>query len=266
MTERIHPLSCKSLASWVIIATIIGCSYPVVAEGQDKAVRIAVLGDSMSDGIWGGLLRLTSKEVCLRGRFAFGRYGENGTGLTRIDKFDWPAQANAVIEDFHPDLIVVSIGLNDNQSIVEPNKVRTDYATPAWNEKYKEIITRFLNAASPAAAGVLWVGNPVLRDRSAQLPSQERNRLFSEAITSFADPKVRYVKPWRLNVNADADDTFQAYGPDMNGSRAQIRATDGVHFTVLGYDLVTAYLMPIILNHLRQGEIEIPYPCVERSN
>lgn len=263
MIERIPNLRYKFLSGLVIIAIIIVGSYPVLAENMDKAVRIAILGDSMSDGIWGGVLRLTSKEVCLRGKFAFGRYGENGTGLTRLDKFDWPMETKTVIKDFRPDLILISVGLNDNQSIVEPTKVRTDYGTPAWNEKYKEIITRFLNAASPVSAGVLWVGNPILRDRSAQLPSQERNGLFSDAITSFGNPKVRYVTPWKLN--ADRDDIFQAYGPDLNGSRVQIRATDGVHFTVLGYDLVAAYLMPIILDHLRNSEIEVPYPCLERS-
>jgi hypothetical protein len=263
MFERVPTLRYNLLAGWIIITAIIGSSDPLLAESPDNAVRIAILGDSMSDGIWGGLLRLTSKEVCLRARFSFGRYAENGTGLTRVDKFDWPTQTQKVIEDFHPDLNVISVGLNDNQSIVEPNKVRTDFGTSAWNEKYTEMITRFLNAASPASAGVLWVGNPVLRDRSAQLPSQERNGLFSDAISRFGDPKVRYVKPWQLNV--DRDDVFQAYGPDLNGSRVQIRATDGVHFTMLGYDLVAAYLMPIILDHLQKSEIEIPYPCLDRS-
>src|ERR1700740_558527 len=48
-------------------------------------IRIAFIGDSMSDGIWGGIVRATAKENCLK--FTFGRYGENGTGLTWTDMF-----------------------------------------------------------------------------------------------------------------------------------------------------------------------------------
>jgi hypothetical protein len=261
MNERNRVSRRSFLAGCAVIATEVLYPLEAMGAGSEKPVRIAFLGDSMSDGIWSGLVRLTSKEACLKDRFTLGRYGENGTGFTRSDKFDWPTETKVIIEEFHPDLIVVSMGLNDAQSIVERSKARTDYGKPAWSKKYEDIVAEFLASASAAPAGVLWVGNPVLRDKTSQSAAQERNRLYSDAIAGFGNPKVFYVKPWQLN--AAGDDSFQAYGPDPNGSRAQIRAADEVHFTSLGYDLVGAYLMPIILDHLRKSEIDIVYPCVK---
>jgi uncharacterized protein len=233
--------------------------HTVAAAEAPKPIRIAFLGDSMSDGIWAGMLRLAAKEACLKDRFALDRHGENGTGLTRSDKFDWPSETKSIIEDSHPDLIVVSLGLNDNQNIIERSKVHIDYATQAWGKRYAAIASEFLQIASTAPAGVLWVGNPILRDKASQSAALERNRVYSEAIADLGNPKVVYVKPWQLNPAGD--EAFQAFGPDASGSRVQIRAPDGIHFTSTGYDLIAAYLMPIIRDHLRKSEIEIAYPC-----
>jgi uncharacterized protein len=242
----------------VIAAGILGSG---TAKATEKPIKIAFLGDSMSDGIWGGILRLTSKESCLKDRFVLGRYGENGTGLTRVDKFDWPTETKAIFTEFHPDLILVSMGLNDNQGIVERTKAHTEYGTPAWTTKYGNIVTEFLTIASVAPAGVLWIGNPILRDKAAQSAAQERNRLYAEVVAGLGNDKIQYVKPWQLN--GAGDDSFQAYGADQNGFRAQLRAPDGIHFTAVGYDLVAAYLMPIILDHLRKSEIDIALPCTK---
>src|ERR1700760_2234565 len=61
-----------------------------------EEVRIALLGDSMIDGIWGGLLRAVQKENCAH-LIKLGRYGMIGTGLTRADKFDWTEEAKSIL-------------------------------------------------------------------------------------------------------------------------------------------------------------------------
>src|SRR5438309_59202 len=114
---------------------------PAFAVPSDE-LRIALFGDSMIDGIWGGLLRAVQKENCAQGGIKLGRYGMIGTGLTR-----------------------------------------------------------------------------------------------------------------------SGEDAFQSYGPDASGSRIQIRASDGIHFTTAGYDMVTAYLLPKIIAHLKANKLEIAYPC-----
>jgi hypothetical protein len=219
-------------------------------------IRIAFIGDSMSDGIWGGIVRATAKENCLK--FTFGRYGENGTGLTRQDKFNWAEEAKSIVAEFHPDLVVVSIGLNDIQSIVEANRTRTNYGTPAWSKKYGEMVGTLLQSLSASRAGILWIGNPILRNPAANSAAQERNNIIAEAIGAFGPP-ARYVKPWQLN--GSGEDSFQAFGVGPSGSRVQLRASDGIHFTTIGYDVVAAYLLPIFIDQLQQSKIEVVFPC-----
>lgn len=226
------------------------------AAAAAKEIRIAFLGDSMSDGIWGAVSRATAKEKCQT--FNLGRYGENGTGLTRSDKFNWADEAKSIIADFHPDLVVVSLGLNDSQGIVEANRTHTAYGTSAWAKKYAELVVALLKSVSTVPAGVVWIGNPALRDQAANTAMKERNRIVAKAIRTFGSP-ARYIEPWQLN--ALGEDTFQAFGPDVSGSRIQLRASDGVHFTLIGYDLVLGYLLPIFIDQLQKNGIEVVYPC-----
>jgi hypothetical protein len=224
-----------------------------------EELRIALLGDSMIDGIWGGLLRAVQKESCLQGGVKLGRYGMIGTGLTRADKFDWTADAKKILVSFQPELVIVSLGLNDRQAIVSPTKERTEFNTPEWRARYSEATTAFIKSAGAAPAGLLWIGLPSMRDAAAQADAEEKNRIFSEAVQAAHDPRIEFIEPWRMN--GSADEAFQAYGPDASGTRIQIRAGDGIHFTSAGYDMVAAYLLPKIVAHLQANKIDIAYPC-----
>jgi hypothetical protein len=231
---------------------------PAFAVPSDE-VRIALFGDSMIDGIWGGLLRAVQKENCAQGGIKLGRYGMIGTGLTRADKYDWTEEAKKILTSFQPELVLVSLGLNDRQALVSSTKERIEFNAPEWTARYKEAATTFIKAAGAAPAGLLWVGLPSMRDPAAQADAREKNRIFAEAVQAGHDPRIKYIEPWRLT--GSGEDAFQPYGPDASGSRIQIRASDGIHFTTAGYDMVTAYLLPKIIAHLKANNVEIAYPC-----
>jgi hypothetical protein len=270
--ERTAPASELSRREWLRHARTV-CAFLAVgamARGDVAGatapsapdIRIACVGDSMIDGVWGGLLRAVSKDPCLKPRIRLGRYGENGTGLTRSDKYDWADEVSTVIAEFQPHLVVVSLGLNDRQGVVgAAGKPRTEYGSAGWTRAYNEAVLRFLRHASETAAGVLWIGIPAMRDKVTESDAKEKNRLYAAAIETFASPKVGFVEPWHPN-GAD-DDMFQAYGQDETGTRIQIRSPDGIHFTAAGYDMVAAYLLPRIIAHLRASEIEIESPCAK---
>lgn len=238
------------------------CSVSTRARAAGNEVRIAFIGDSMIDGVWGGLLRLVSKEPCLKGRVVLGRYGENGTGLTRPDHFNWNEEAAKILTDFHPDLVLVSLGLNDRQGIVAAKtKARAEYGSPDWTPRYQTAVTEFLQTASAAPAGLMWLGIPTQREKVAQTDAKDKNRIYAEAIKNFGNSKVVFVDAWR-QPGADEDD-FRVYGQDAEGSKIQIRALDGIHFTAAGYDIIAAYLLPKIIAQLKGGNIELNYPCVK---
>ena len=239
---------------------------PVLAQqgsGQPAGageVRIAFVGDSLADGMWGGMVRAISNDACLKGHFTLGRFGENGTGLTRADKFNWTEEIRKIETSFSPDLMIVSFGLNDRQGVVEPDRVtRVEYGAPDWPKRYSSHVTAVLAEGSVGKAGLLWVGLPALRDKTPADDAREKNRLYFENVEQFHSGKVRFVEPWRLA--AEGEDVFKPYGPGPSGEPVALRSTDGIHFTGAGYDSVAAYLLPRILAHLEDQQVTTPHPC-----
>ncbi|MBV8565587.1 MAG: DUF459 domain-containing protein [Methylobacteriaceae bacterium] len=246
--------------AFVALLSAQALAQPAVAE-----IRIAFVGDSMSDGIWGGLVRMTSTDPCLKGQFDLGRFGNNGTGLTRPDRFDWPQEVKRIMTTFRPDLLVVSLGLNDRQFIVDVNagKAHIEYGTPEWIPKYTEQVTAFLQNGSEARAGLLWIGIPVMRDPVANNDALEKNKIYSGAIANLGNSKVQFVQPWRLNPNGP--EAFKSIGPGRDGSIIALRAPDGVHFTSAGYDMLASYLYPKIVENLEQNQIAVPRSCGKQA-
>lgn len=225
-------------------------------EGEAAGeLRIAFIGDSLADGLWGGIVRAVSRDRCLRGRINCGRFARNGTGLTRLDTFSWPSEARAVVERFSPHLVIVSLGLNDRQNIVDGAR-RAAWGTREWDERYMENVQAVARSAMSGGAQVLWIGLPALRDTTADQDARVKNVLFETALTQLGQPGARFVAPWRLSQQGE--DAFQSYARAANGSMVQIRATDGVHFTSVGYDMIVAYLYPQISETLAAAGLALP--------
>jgi hypothetical protein len=232
------------------------------AEGRlaqaDTKVRIAFVGDSMADGLWGGVARLVPRDSCLKGNVELGRFAKNSTGLTRPERFNWAEEVKRIGETFKPHLFVMTLGLNDRQSVVFGGRVTLE-TSPEYPARYKERIAAVLKNAAAGKVRMLWVGLPAMRDPAPDKDAREKNRMFAEAIAEFGDNTLQYVPPWRLSPYGE--DKFQSYGPDGNGRMVQIRASDGEHFTPAGELLVAAYLLPKIVASLVEGGAKLGEAC-----
>jgi hypothetical protein len=209
-----------------------------------EAKRIVFVGDSMADGLWNGFLRLTIRDACLREELDLKREAKIATGLTRADRFSWPEHVRRLGASLKPHLFVVSLGLNDRQSVIDVDGSRGEWGTPAWAAKYREQVLRVVKAGLAAGAEVVWIGLPAMRDGVTDADARDKNKLFAETLADLGDPRARYLDPWRLKEESDS---FASYGPDITGSLVQIRNSDGIHFTPMGYELVAAYLFPKIV-------------------
>jgi hypothetical protein len=234
----------------------LGAARGAPAESESK-IRIAFVGDSISDGYWEGVSVTAGRDVCLKSQLEFGRFAKNSTGLTRPDRFDWAAEVRRLGESFKPKLFVMSLGLNDRQSVVEHGQITMD-DSPLYDDKYKERVTAVLKNAAAAKAGLLWIGLPAMRVAASDKDAREKNRLFAQAIAAFGAADIQYVEPWKLNPGGT--DTFASYGPDPSGHMVQIRNSDGEHFTVAGEMLAAAYLLPRILGGVTRDGV---LPCAK---
>jgi uncharacterized protein len=250
----------RSLISGLLGTMALASTAAVAAleQGEGK-VRVAFIGDSIADGLWGGVVRLVPRTDCLKGNVELGRFAKNSTGLTRPDKFNWADELKRIGDSFRPQLFVMSLGLNDRQSVVVAGRVTAE-KSPEYPAKYRERVTTVLRSAAASRARLLWIGLPAMRDAAPDQDAREKNRLFAEAIAEFGDSAMQYVEPWKLNP-ASAEDKFTSFGPDETGRIVQIRAPDGEHFTSAGELLIAAYLLPKIIATLGKSGVKLGEAC-----
>ena len=225
---------------------------------SDPKSKIAFIGDSTGDGLWGGVSGLLPREACLKNHIELGRFAKNSTGLTRPARFNWVDEVGRIAESFKPHLFVMSPGLNDRQSVVEHGTVTLE-TSPDYPAKYRGRVTAVLKSVAAAKASLLWVGLPAMRDAAADRDAREKNKYFAQAIAEFGDPHIEYVEPWKLNPSGE--DKFASFGPDKTGKMIQIRASDGEHFTPAGDLLVAAYLLPKMTATLVKGGAKLGEAC-----
>jgi uncharacterized protein len=195
----------------------------------DKQLRVAVVGDSLAQGIGfatADVFKPFWTEVFKQGRIS--------TGLARLDYFNWMAEMRTIVDRADPDLVVVMLGENDNQGLLKPDgTLEQDIGTFPWAGAYEGRVERFAKIATERGAHVIWVGLPNERDRDRWDFIQRQNGIFK----SVADrlPNVAYFDTW--NTFAAPDGSYNAYYREGN-KVVEIRAGDGVHFNADGYELL----------------------------
>jgi hypothetical protein len=195
----------------------------------DHQLRVAVVGDSLAAGIGYFAERVFKPffvEVYKQGRIS--------TGLARPDYFNWPAQMQQIVERADPDLVLVMLGENDNQGLLNPDgTLEQDIGTFDWAAHYEARVERFAKIATDGGAHVVWIGLPNERDRGRWDFIQKQNSIYQAVADRL--PNVAYFDTW--DTFAAADGGYSAYYRDGN-KVTQIRADDGVHFNTDGYTLL----------------------------
>jgi uncharacterized protein len=259
IARRRRPRPPRSLVALIAAVALTLTAAGAARAQADGKSKVGFVGDSTADGLWGGFGRLIPQNACLKGSVELGRFAKNSTGLTRPEKFNWVDELKRIGDSFKPQLFVMSLGLNDRQSVVAAGKVIFENS-PEYPAKYKERVAAVLKSAVASKASLLWIGLPAMRDPAPDKDAREKNKFFAEAIAEFGDPTMQYVEPWKLNPAA-AEDKFASFGPDATGKIIQIRASDGEHFTPAGELLVAAYLLPKIIAILAKSGAKLGEGC-----
>ena len=140
---------------------------PARAEAP-APLHVAFVGDSMADGLWGAMFRRLGKDKCLAEKVKLIRKAKNGTGLTRLDQFNWVDEIGKIVDEFHPDLFVGSFGINDRQGIVEKDKRAIAYPSAGFRYAlYRHSSRTFLRAAVAQGASMVIIGLPIMLEDDA---------------------------------------------------------------------------------------------------
>jgi len=245
---------------FLALAALLGAA-PAAAD--PAPVHIVFVGDSMADGLWGAMFRRLGKDKCLAEKVRLIRKAKNGTGLTRLDQFNWVDEIGKIVETDHPDLTVGSFGINDRQGIVEKDKKATAYPSPAFDTRYEAIVADSIRAAIVEGGSMVIIGLPIMLDDEANSDAQDKNKLFQAAIKDVGSDKVTYAPPW--TSTGSTPDVYKPYLPNARGTMTLVRASDGIHFTTVGYDMVMEAVYPSLLASLKARGRDLAAECPPKA-
>lgn len=223
----------------VLVSTLLA-THPAHAEStpqpKDTTV-IACIGDSLADGMWGGLYKLVQKDK----RYAMFRGAKNSVGFTGSNLTDLIDRTFAAGEAH---ALVMMIGANDRRSFFADGRAKALLGTPEWIELYKGRVGQFMDHAGKRRVPLVWILLPVMRDATATRDARLVNGIVVEA--AKARPHVTLIETEPLT--ADEKGAYASHFNDLAGQKRQMRAGDGVHFEMPAYELIG----DLVLKRLRQ--------------
>ncbi len=190
-----------------------------------KNTNLMVLGDSLGGGVWAGLYNSFRKNKNIKVL----RKTKPSTGFVRLDFYDWNANLRQILATSRIDVAVVMMGANDRQTIVT-KAGRYRPGSKRWREIYAARVDEFIGQLKAHGARVYWVGLPITRRKKFNRHMRILNEIFADRARAN---NIVFVDIW--NDFATPNGNYSANGKDVKGRMRKLRANDGIHFTMRGY-------------------------------
>lgn len=152
------------------------------------------------------------------------------SGLAAPNYYDWPVNLEKYLRQYHPKAVIVMLGGNDDQNLVQYNKVAI-FGTALWRTDYAQRVQQIMDEVTATGARVFWIGMPVMQDAGLSHNMLVENSVYAQV--AAATPGATYFPSWNLfTVNGK----YSEYIPGPNGSEIVARYPDGTHIAPGGYD------------------------------
>ncbi|MEW6263098.1 MAG: DUF459 domain-containing protein [Thermodesulfobacteriota bacterium] len=222
---------------------------------KHQAKTVLVAGDSMILEGFGVVLQRALKAFPGLNVVREGRYS---TGLSRPDYFDWRPYLKELIEKHKPDLLILSLGANDPQDILDENRKRLFVASEGWNQAYEARAKELLALVREKGVLTIWVGLPIMGPATYSTRIANLNAVAKKACE--ASPRCVFVDTWQ--VLADANGKYATFLKDEKGRYIRVRASDNIHLTEAGGEIMVKYFFQAASAHVDfaapagQGRVE----------
>ncbi len=219
---------------------------PVPAVHRDPAVRpkVLIVGDSLVMEGFGPVLQ---RSLRARNELDVVREGKYSTGLTRSDQLDWPAHLRTLLQKHRPDVIVVCLGANDPQDIIDGRKKRHLTGSESWRALYQARAEHFLHVAESEGASVIWSGLPVMGRETYD----KRIRILSDLQRAACESGSRCTFVDNRRTLAGSRGEYLNFAVDERGHRVRLRYKDKIHVTEEGGKRLVATLLPVLEKTLK---------------
>jgi len=212
---------CAALAAWVATG--------LTAGAQATPQRVLIVGDSMMQIPAHSLELALSRKPEVQTK-AFTRIG---SGLARLDVFDWLAQMRTLVDEFKPDTALVFLGANDHQAMKTGDTV-IQPGEPAWEVEYARRVGEAMDILGAGkGTRVLWLQLPDMKEDKNREDADLMNRIFAaeaakHGVTFFETRPVLSRTPGK----------FAPYVIQANGMPLRVRSSDNIHLSREGADLL----------------------------
>lgn len=217
------------------LAAALGMTLALGAVRAEAAPRrVLIVGDSMMRIPAHSLTRELDSIEDVESR----AFTSLGSGLARLDAFDWMAKLRELIGEFDPDMTVAWFGANDWQPIKVGAEVFQP-GSPGWATEYARRIGQAMDILTAREGARLhWLELPDMREARLR-ENIDAIRLLVQAEAERRSSVV-YVPTRPLLSRREG-----VYSPYVIGDRGlplQVRDADGVHLNRAGADLMARHL------------------------
>lgn len=219
-------------------------------EPEDAAPQeprtVLILGDSLVATGFGALLE---KRLDAHPDVVCYRKAKSASGLARPDFYDWFDQGWRQVEFRKPDLVVVIMGGNDGQDLPPwKGSSRVHWNSEGWPSAYRDRVDDFLGKVTTPvegedAARVMWLGLPAMGMRSLEKKLVLIRQIQQEAVAALGAGAV-YVDTNQFLVDEQGELLSTA---SVQGKSRELRAEDGIHFTMSGSEYLADKVYPEVL-------------------
>ena len=200
-------------------------------------LTVLAIGDSIGIDLGFGMQRVMGNT----GYYKVIVDGKISTGLARPDFYNWPARLQADIRRYHPDIVVVLVGLNDPQAMRNSSGFLPTFSR-AWFDEYARRVDRMLELGTGGDRRMIWAGGPIVAEAQLRHDMRWLNGAYRKQVRLY--PGSIYFDTWKHTAS---NGTYTAFLTGANGNHFEARTGDGIHLTNAGQD----YLARLLLQQIR---------------
>jgi hypothetical protein len=198
-----------------------------------QAADVTALGDSMMKNV-GRAIRKQYADAKAEVAVAT----SIGSGLARLDLYDWHTQSETLMAAQSPSLVFVMMGANDNQAMRTAGGV-LPFGSPGWNEEYGRRVGRLMDLLlAGGKRRVVWIGMPRMREEKLDADV----RAMEQIVVQQADARDRVTYFSTLDLLAPPG-AYKAYITQANGMPLDVRSEDGIHLNRNGAEYLASLLL-----------------------
>jgi len=202
---------------------------PVRVIGHCTVLEI---GDSLGNDLGWGLARELASTHALK----LVQKDKSASGLVTTWFYNWHQHLKTLLKQYHPDLVIVCVGGDDEQGMKVNGHVY-GFNSPPWRARYSALIRQIDTTTTSAGSYVLWVGLPIMEPNIYREGAKTLNSLYRSMATTV--PGVTYLPSWALFANTSGQFEMAA---SVNHVRTVLRSTDGIHLSYVGENVFATFV------------------------